>query len=270
MMIAITLALASDRQALLPPDLGRANYAATLARLAALDSALAAAVHEGEGPKPLTCSGLLNAPGNREGVPVRPGERYYVRVTALSRPIAEALAQGLLQDTPTGWELDRHRFRVEEAICDETRDAWSGQATYDEMAASRLLPGESLPRQVTLHFASPTSFRSGGRHVPLPLPDLVFGSLADRWNAFSGVQLSAGVRRFGAEMVAISNYRLQSRPVTHKAGGLRIGGAGRVTYHALSADRYWLSALHTLADYARFAGVGVQTTTGMGQARRLD
>ena len=103
--------------------------------------------------------------------------------------------------------------------------------------------------------------------MPLPLPDLVFGSLVDRWNSFSPVVLSPEMRRFGAERLAVSRYRLQSRPVTQKQGALRIGGVGRVTYTALGGDRYWLALLQMLAEFARYSGVGVQTATGMGQAR---
>jgi len=72
-----------------------------------------------------------------------------------------------------------------------------------------------------------------------------------------------------AEMLALTRYRLQSRPVTQKNGALRIGGVGTVTYRALGGDRYWLATMQMLAEFARYSGVGVQTATGMGQARRL-
>jgi CRISPR-associated endoribonuclease Cas6 len=41
-----------------------------------------------------------------------------------------------------------------------------------------------------------------------------------------------------------------------------------MTYRALGADRYWLGVINLLADFAFYSGVGVQTTTGMGQVRR--
>jgi CRISPR-associated endoribonuclease Cas6 len=83
------------------------------------------------------------------------------------------------------------------------------------------------------------------------------------------VTLSPDMRRFGEEMVAISRYRLESRALEQKNGALRIGGVGQATYTALGGDRYWLSVLQMLADFARYSGVGVQTATGMGQVRRL-
>jgi len=98
---------------------------------------------------------------------------------------------------------------------------------------------------------------------------LVFGSLTERWNAFSSVALDPDVRGFAEERVAISRYELESRPVRQKGGALRIGGVGQVTYLALDADRYALAALNILADFALYSGVGVQTGTGMGQCRRV-
>jgi len=43
---------------------------------------------------------------------------------------------------------------------------------------------------------------------------------------------------------------------------------GYCRYTLLRADPYWVGVLQALTDYAFYAGVGYQTTTGMGQARR--
>jgi CRISPR/Cas system endoribonuclease Cas6 (RAMP superfamily) len=49
-----------------------------------------------------------------------------------------------------------------------------------------------------------------------------------------------------------------------------IGGVGRATYTALGGDRYWLATMQMLADFALYSGVGVKTTIGLGQVRRVD
>ena len=67
MLIALMLGLTTEKPATLPPYLGRANSAATLDRLRTLDAGLAAQIHAGNGPKPITCSGLLNARADRDG-----------------------------------------------------------------------------------------------------------------------------------------------------------------------------------------------------------
>lgn len=269
MLIAVTLTLVSPTAVTLPRQLGRASYAAALACLHDLDPALAALAHDGDGPKPLTCSELLNAPGRRDGTPIEAGKPYFLRLTGLTEAVSNGLAEALIARRPQLWELDRHVFTVTDVVCDAAQDGWSGQTTYEQLVAERMLGGSVPERGVMLRFAAPTAFRSQGMHVPVPLPGLVFGSLVDRWNAFSPVGLSPDARRFGSEMVALSRYRLVSRPVVHKDGALRMGGVGYAAYHSLSRDRYWLAVMHLLADFARFSGVGVQTTTGMGQVRRM-
>ena len=267
-LIAITLTLATNKDLLLPQYVGRANYAATLDRLNQVDPSLGNYVHEGDGPKPMTCSSLLNARSNRQGTPIKAGKSYFVRVTGLDKRTSQGLIAALLETPPTTWELDRHGFDVTQVICDEHQDAWSGRTSYETLAASQLLQSGAPPRKTTLHFASPTSFKSQGMTVPVPMPGFVFGSLVERWNAFSPVTLSPEMRRFGQEMVAISRYKLQSAPVVQKKGALRMGGVGEVTYVALGGDRYWHGVMQMLADFAKYSGVGVQTATGMGQTRR--
>jgi len=78
------------------------------------------------------------------------------------------------------------------------------------------------------------------------------------------------VRRYAAEMVGLAHYRLQTRMLPTKAGGRQVGCVGEATYAALNADRYWLSALRALAEYAFYAGVGAMTTQGLGQARLVE
>lgn len=268
MLIAIVLTLVSPTVKTLPGFLGRANYAATLARLGEFDPALAQRIHDGDGPKPLTCSSLLGMQGSAKGITVTPETPVQVRITGLIPEVSAALTHVLIEQPPETWELETHRFLVQEVICDPARHAWSGSTSYERLAAMQLAQPEGVDRQVTLEFASPTAFKSKEMTMPVPLPGLVFGSLVERWNAFSPIALSPEMRRYGEEVMAISRYRLESRPVVAKDGGQRIGGMGTVTYRALSGDRYWLGVMNLLADYALYSGVGSQTASGMGQARR--
>lgn len=270
MLISILLSLVSEHDVTLPAFVGRANHAMTLARLAEFDPALAKQLHDGDGPKPITCSGVLNTKSGPGGVTIHSGQPILVRVTGLTATLGAALRTALIEQPPQQWELDRQRFAVQEVICDAARHPWSGSSSYEALAATQLLRSEQIERSATFEFASPTAFHSNGVTMPVPLPELVFGSLVDRWNAFSPITLSPEMRRFGEEMMAISRYRLESRAVGQKQTALRIGGVGHVTYHALGGDRYWLGVMQMLTDFALYSGVGVQTATGMGQTRRRE
>ncbi len=102
--------------------------------------------------------------------------------------------------------------------------------------------------------------------MPLPLPELVFGSLCDRWNAFSPVALSSEMRAYCASSVGISRFDLRSSALPSVDGSLQIGAVGEVTYNALRYDRYWMAAIGLLSTYAFYAGIGRGTTAGFGQA----
>lgn len=267
MLISIVLHLEAPAPVRLPLHLGRANHAAALRLIGAADAALAQTVHDEEGPKPLTCSGLLGVTPGRDGVALRAGQACAVRLTGLNRAVGQALEAGLLHGVlPENWELEGIPFRVTGATCDPAAHPWSGRSSCAQLAGAALVQGDE-GRTVTFEFASPTAFKSAGYTVPVPMPALVFGSLVERWNHFAPLRLSGEMRRFANEMMVISRYKLESRAVAQKNDAWRIGGVGTVTYRSMSADRYWLGVLHALAAFALYSGVGVQTATGMGQAR---
>ena len=98
----------------------------------------------------------------------------------------------------------------------------------------------------------------------------MFGSLLERWNAFAPVALPEETRRYAAECLAVSRYDLETRSLPFKEGAVKIGMVGQVMFAATHYDRYWLSLINLLADFALFAGVGAGVTMGMGQCRRQD
>jgi CRISPR-associated endoribonuclease Cas6 len=225
-----------------------------------------------------------------------PESPYRLRLTA----IREDLTSILLQATRAGplaqgevVELDYLRFRVEavdpvgdlgfipsskqQSSAEQTGTSVSGQnggsnpwaavTSYQELSAPYLLAQKPAPKHITLRFTSPTTFKSGGMHVPIPLPELTFGSLLERWNSFAPIAFPPEARRYAAECLAIGRYDLSSRVVPTKGRGLRVGAVGEVRYTCLNYDRYWMSLMTTLARFALFAGVGAGTGMGLGQCR---
>ncbi len=70
-----------------------------------------------------------------------------------------------------------------------------------------------------------------------------------------------------AEAVGLSRYETRTHGLPATLGGLQIGFTGQVTFSALTQAPYWLNALHLLAAFAFYSGVGYQTGAGLGQAR---
>lgn len=235
---------------------GRAAHALLLSAVGQADPALADALHEGSAARPFTCSTLSGRLPQWRAVPE---ETYTLRFTALNAATAAALLRAC---EPGGGfapgaalELDYQPFGVEAA---ENR-----AESYAALAARHVFGGEP-GRKLRLRFLSPTCFHSAGRHQPLPLPDLVFGSLLERWNAFAPLAFPAETRRYAAECLAVSRFDLLSRAIPSKEGGLRVGCLGTAEYTALTYDRYWLGILGALAAGAAYLGVGAGTGFGFG------
>jgi CRISPR-associated endoribonuclease Cas6 len=255
---------------------GRAAHALLLRAIAATDAVLAERLHQGSEARPFTASSLL---ADR-----RTGD-YALRFTSLTAELSAVLltacrrgnalqAGATVQLDPGKAGVDPGKagvnplnLRLAAVHTQPAEHPAAAMARYADLAAAGL--SQAPPRKLALRFLSPTGFRSGGRQQPLPLPELVFGSLLERWNAFAPLAFPADARRYAAECVSISRFDLSSRAIPGKDGGLRIGCVGQVEYTALTYDRYWQGVLSTLAAFAHFAGVGVNTAAGLGQCRAL-
>ena len=280
-LLSLVLTLRPTAAGTPPPRLARAAHAILLQRIAAQDPQLATLLHDEEGPKPLTCSDLL---GPRRNGAISPEQTYTLRYTALIAPVAEALANAFTPgETLTFEGVD---FSVLDCAptpaapspsaprpgdLSDAGNPWIGAEEYQTLAARHLLPGEQeARRRWEFLIAAPLAFQTRGKTQPLPLPELFFGSLALRWNAFAPVALpEEGIRRYAEELIAVSRFELRSAPGWERGPGLRIGAIGRITYQALNRDRYWLAVFSLLAEFALYAGVGAMTTAGMGQVRQI-
>ncbi len=263
---SLVLTLAPRTAVPAPLHLGRAAHAALLRAVDAYDPALAAQLHDESGSKPFTCSSLLGSRSDKLGT-LDPKGAYTLRYTALTEQVSRALDNW---NTGSGIELDGVMFDVVERPVRSETNPWAARTTFEELSAPWLLARKEPSRRITLLFASPTMFHSGERSVPLPLPELVFGSLLERWNAYAPVALPEETRRFAVECLAVSRYTLQTRSLPFKEGAVKIGMIGQATFTATHYDRYWLSLINLLADYALFAGVGAGVTMGLGQCRKVE
>jgi hypothetical protein len=84
-------------------------------------------------------------------------------------------------------------------------------------------------------------------------------SLLEKWNAFAPITLPDEAR-------ALPRNAWPS--ATSGCARAQIGFVGMVLFAALNRNRYWMGLMNVLAEYAFFAGVGYQTTRGMGLCRQ--
>ena len=268
MLVSTVVTVVPRRDVTVPANLGRASYATFLGLVRDSDSALSERLHEANQMKPFTVSSLQGVGVvNGEQMALRKDEEYWLRFTSLDPILSEVLLSGILPNLPSTISLGRADYDVIHTTMSQDAHQWAGTTTYEELVRRSLVEGESATSKIMLRFLSPTTFRSQDKNVPLPTPDLVFGSLVDKWNAMSGVYLPPQTREFASRFIAISRFNLRSR-VLFSGRYQHVGCVGNCTYEILAKDPYWIRVVNLLADFALYAGVGSKTTVGMGQVRR--
>ncbi|OIQ07774.1 hypothetical protein MOOR_26130 [Moorella thermoacetica] len=127
-------------------------------------------------------------------------------------------------------------------------------------------------RRITMEFSSPTTFRQGDVNLPLPVPRLIFSSLAAKWRYFApDYPLHPGLDEYVEKYVALAEFNIKSALLDYGRNRKYVGFKGRCSFIVSGGDEHQELAkqVNMLADYAFYAGVGQKTTMGMGQARRL-
>jgi CRISPR-associated endoribonuclease Cas6 len=259
MPVALVFPLHPVRDALLPAFLGRAAHAALLRALAAVDPEVTRELHDAPGQRSFTVAVIEEGirSGRRE-TPARAGVPLHLRVTLLDDRLEPLLTRALVPGSPI--ELAQLLVTLGEPVTDHPL---AGRARYEELAA-HLEPGTPHPVRLRLRFSSPTTFHQGTHHLPLPLPKFVFGSLAERWNAFAAVHIAPEiVREF--EQLWVAAYHLETRLVDPVQGKL-VGFQGWCEYRSDAVGPPVRAAARTLAEFATYAGVGHKVAMGLGQA----
>lgn len=262
MLRAIVLTLTGPYDPARPPDLSQAAHAWFMEQVQAREPALARAWHAPNRPRPFTVAVL---PG--------PQSALALRLTGLTAEAAGLLAD-LAERPPPAITLNRQRWLVQDVATQPGQHPEAGASTWEALISAHALTASPPPRSLTLRFVSPTSFRRSppggpGQHLPLPLPELVFGGLLGRWNAFAPMPLPVDLRPYLAGHLLLTRYRLKTRHVRFSRGarGALPAFVGQVTYSLSGRDRYRHSLVHLLAAFAFWSGVGVRTAMGLGQVR---
>jgi len=264
MLTAVVLHLRPVAAVRLPVSHGSFAHASAMDLLVRLDPLLSHLLHHTAERKPFTCSPLGGAT-RREGFNflLDPEQLYTWRLTGLTAAVSQQLVR--LSPQLGGIRIGEAVFSVVDVSTAPEQHPEAGQDTYEALLARWTRPTPQPCSTVTLHFLTPTTFRMGGLEQPFPLPHWVFGSLLATWNAFSAYPLP-DLRESLDEAVVLSNYRAETRRV--ELGGHRtVGFVGKCTYRVVKPAPELCQLLGLLAAFSFYAGVGWQTTHGLGQVR---
>jgi CRISPR-associated endoribonuclease Cas6 len=117
---------------------------------------------------------------------------------------------------------------------------------------------------IDFHLESPTVFRSGAQISVMPTPGLVFGHLRAVWQQWAPAELQPFID-LSTVVVHVDHLDGRTEEVVARGRAWRgfVGTVGFDLSQAAPRDRQVLSALAALAP---FAGIGANTTIGMGTA----
>jgi CRISPR-associated endoribonuclease Cas6 len=243
---------------------GRMVHAWLFTELSRRNSDVAKRIHDSGDVKPFTVSAVHGpfTPVRGRGMALASGSSCWFRWTALD-PEVEELSDILSNEAP-GQQitLGTLRLAIQTVSSDASQDAWAGKQSYDEIWNKNVSREEPV---VQLHFETPTTFRSQGRNRPLPSPELVYRTLLEKWQKWGPVDLTGLVTVVERE-VDLSRFRIESRRMVGDRFP-EVGFVGTVTYSLRRVSPIVRGAMHALAAYSFYAGVGAKTSMGFGQVR---
>jgi hypothetical protein len=278
----------------------------------AADPEIAGWLHGGNKRRLFTCSSLLfpypparmcAAEQRNVHLPLTPEQTYQVRITLLLGELFPLFHHALTtftrgtdktasaSKTPFT-QLGNQQFALEGVVVNASDDptGWTGWTSFADLVAQARTTRMGRTFPLILEFASLTTFSRGSSKdtsydnyfARLPLPHLVFPSLAKRWQELAPPELTGVVqceqfdRYIQEDGIIIDEYDLQPHAVkftTHWQPGF----VGTCTY-LLRSPRWEVSStdeasltvrqqMALLTHFAFYTGVGYKTAMGMGQAR---
>ena len=125
-----------------------------------------------------------------------------------------------------------------------------------------------LPHSVTINFLTPTTFRAYDKDYPFPNPDLVFTSLAKRFNAFSNV-VSFDVKLIKEMIKYIIPDKWEGKSVRYNITAERGINCfvGCFSYDLSLLPPEYRRIIVLLCEFAVFSGVGRLTAQGLGTVK---
>jgi len=263
---SIILELCAVNTAAIPAHRGDHTHALFLDLVRQVDAELSSRLHDEPEYRPFTVSVLHGARMNDGMQLLQAGQVCRLRLTLLDGGgLWQRLSAHFLEASALTLRLDKAQMQLTRVISTPTADAtgWAGYSDWQTLAAAS--PRSAL----TMRFASPCAFSMGGRRFALfPEPIFLWDSLVRSWNRYAPAVLQidkVALRDFVTQQVMVNDYDLHTARAAFATHAQK-GFMGSCTYQ-LKSNEGCAPQLVALAEYARYAGVGSKTTSGMGQAR---
>lgn len=228
---------------------------------------LVALLHDANHARPYTLSNLqgeLTPQGER--MRIAAGATVWFRLTAMEEFFLQCVFDAI-EKQQTGPQPDDRRLVPGPVYHSIDQHPWADLSSFAQIAqtVARESSNQPLRQHVTLHFHSPACFIENKQALPLPVPRHVFGYLTNKWQLASPFALPVDDVQHFVESIHVSHAKIETAQVDlQKYQRTGFTGETRFALHPALPENY-IQALHLLAKFAFFSGVGSHTTMGMGQ-----
>ncbi|MBD2743083.1 CRISPR-associated endoribonuclease Cas6 [Coleofasciculus sp. FACHB-1120] len=253
---------------------GRHLHALFLTLVSSVDQELGNSLHQSGADKAFTLSPLQSSRQiKRVGLQdstlqwehkmaIPEGTTCWWRISLLDDTLFSKLTQLWLNLNPQHpWHLGSADLHITSILgTPQSTQPWANASSYAQLYEQ----ASDSDRIITFSFATPTAFRQGQYDTALPTRESVFNSLLNRWNKYSGIELS----HFSIESIFPSFFNIHTEIVADSRSKF-IGLTGEISYRILGdVSPEVIKNINTLADFALYSGVGRKTPMGMGMMRR--
>jgi CRISPR-associated endoribonuclease Cas6 len=261
-VLIVTLPLAAVRERFQAGRFLQAFFYDTIA-MSAPD--LADRLHHANGLKPFTVSPPLRwkpPPGHTVSMHTPPA--YFIRLTALTREVYQALVEGLLRRFHASplLPLGRHTIEIQQVLFTQEVSSLAEVASYEALYAG------PPARAFRMRFLTPTSFRTGRGNLPFPLPASVYRSLWQKWQLFAppSLHIDGKILTVVEQHLFPARYTLRTAIAEQKGAVLQVGYVGVCQFELVGeVSQEARRAITALSRFTAYAGIGMKTTMGMGQ-----
>ncbi len=245
----------------IPVSHGRLLHAAFLTMIKNINPVLSAQMHDAS-VKCFSISGLqFNKRYKNNTYFIKRGDTAFLRICGIGQELIDVML-----NFPEGckMQIGEALFVLEDFTCNQEECTEAGLTTMEYLwQCCSEMP---VMRNLTLHFLSPAQFKVGDYEYAFPKPELIFGSLAERWNAFS-TEAKFDTDKI-KELSALLNpvcWQGESKRynITPRRG--ITGFTGKFTYDLSRVDAEYRWVFILLAEFAVFTGVGRLTAQGLGR-----
>jgi len=267
-LYALVIRLRPERGGPPPDPRGHGAQALFLDLLRQVAPDLAAQLHADALSKPYTVA-VLPARGHARNS----DDPIELRVAFTRAELFPVITHALLQQLPgtAPLRLGPAELTLADVLGTPSSHPWAGYSSFTELWTAAQ-PAAS----VILEFATATAVGQGTRADGrprlglLPTPEVLFPSIARRWNELAPAELRLDMELVEAAVrdTLVSRYELETAQINLGKGPQK-GFLGSCTYE-LPPDPAQARILSLLADAVFYLGVGMKTARGMGLCRRAE